>query len=89
MVQGLEIISAHFMYESAKVSGELKTFLLQATSVAQREIANCIAMLSYRMAIVREASPVKSSASALGAIAAAAGTAPSTSKCPSVEEGPQ
>lgn len=44
----LEKIFANFKYDTATISGRLKTSLLESTSGAQREITNYVAMLSNR-----------------------------------------
>lgn len=54
----------------------VKTSVSEFTTGGQREIANCVAMLSSRLASVRDVSSVKPSVSLLIPIAAAAGTAP-------------
>lgn len=80
---------AHIKYEAAEVPGRLKTSLLESTLGAQREVANFVAMMSNRLASVREGSSVKHAAFVLGISAAAAGTAQSTSAGPSSKKGPQ
>lgn len=70
-------------------SGVLKTSMSESTSRALHEIANCVAVLSNKLARVRRACSVKDSASALGTSAADAGTTPSTSAGQSFKEVPQ
>lgn len=86
--KGLGKILADFRYEAAKIS-ELKTLLSESTSRAQREIASCVAMLSNRLAGVREPSYVKPFASVVSTSAAAAGTTTSATAGLSFKESPQ
>lgn len=59
-----ENIVAEFKYKATKISGDLKTSLLESTLCADRKIAIFVSMLSNWLASVREASSVKLSASA-------------------------
>lgn len=63
MAQGHERTFAEFKHEVVKSSGGSETFLSESTSGALREIANCVAKLSNRLASVCEASSEKSSMS--------------------------
>lgn len=64
------------------------TFSLQSTSCAQGNTANCVAMLSKRLANVRKPSSGKPSSSGLRTSRAVAGPAPWTSAGPSSKEIP-
>lgn len=79
VAQGLERIYTVFKDKAAKIFDGLTTSLSESTSGAQRKIANCVAMLSNRLAGVREGNSDKPSVSASGTSSAAAVTAPSTS----------
>lgn len=86
MAQGLERIFSKFEQKAANCFGGLKTSLSASTSGAQRELANCVAMLSNRVASAREASSVQPSAFASGMTAAASVAAPSTATGQSSKE---
>lgn len=87
IAKGVEKNFEDSMHEAAKISGGFKTFLSESTSGAEWEIAKYVAMLSNRLASVRGASPVRSSASVLKTRAAVACTAQSTSVGSSSKEG--
>lgn len=62
VTKGLEKVFVDFKYKESNISGGSKKSLSESTSVAQREIASCIKIMSNRLASVREASYVKPSA---------------------------